>query len=729
MHKNRDNNNLSKTEKNKRLWGIRGKILLVSVGFPILALTLVSLVTLRDFNKMSNLAQAENRALGEAAADESAQALRRQAEEDLLQLAIDQAAVSDSLFHRVESETQILLRFARDTWNRPLPQSVKPGFTRDKKPPENEISTVYKAMEGTRPEVVSKFLARSLQLDVLLAAITREDTNITQLYMGTPMGIIQIYPWLGRDKLKDDYDPRKRDWFRLAIQTKRMGWTSLYEDAWGSGLMVTCFVPFYNSKSELIGVFGADVTLKNLIQSIIGTQIGETGYAILVDETGFLVAGPNIAGHEEIRNIHFENRKLLNTAEPEIQHVIGRMINGETGVAECVINGKKKLLAFAPLQTQGWSLGIVKPIDEIVAPASQIATHINRITDEVTGHIRNMFRKSTRKSSAILILLGLLVIMLALRVANRLIRPIQKLRTSALRLGAGNLDHRISVMTGDEIQDLAESYNRMADDLKHYIQDLKETTAAKERMESELQIARQIQMSMIPRTFPAFPEREEFDIHASIEPARQVGGDFYDFFMLDQTRFLIAIGDVSDKGIPAALFMAASRSFLRSIARPDLEPSAIIKHLNTELCVNNSANMFVTIFIGIIDLATGKLQYTCGGHPAPIRLRKGSAPEELPGVNGPPAGAMDDSIWSEASAELELGDIIYIYTDGVSEAENRNRDMFSDERIMEILASRKYSNCEEVVDTIQSAISEFTNGAAPYDDITMLAFQYRQKLI
>ena len=245
--------------------------------------------------------------------------------------------------------------------------------------------------------------------------------------------------------------------------------------------------------------------------------------------------------------------------------------------------------------------------------------------------------------------------------------------------------------------------------------------AQKDRMEAELNIGRQIQMSMIPTNMP---KRREFSLHAVLEPAHEVGGDFYDFFLVDDQHYCVCVGDVSDKGVPAALFMAVSRTVIRSKASGGLSPAIIFSSANNELNRDNEQSMFVTLFLAIINIESGRFVFCNGGHPPPIILRSGGELARLRDRHGPFLGAMDGVQYSESENRLAQGDSLIIYTDGVTEAMNGERELFGDARLMSILAQDSKDGADGLVTRIVSAVRDFEGDAEQTDDTTILVFRF-----
>jgi len=256
---------------------------------------------------------------------------------------------------------------------------------------------------------------------------------------------------------------------------------------------------------------------------------------------------------------------------------------------------------------------------------------------------------------------------------------------------------------------------------------LTEAYVEKQRMEEALQLAHDIQMSMLPKRFPPFPHRPEFDLYATIEPAREVGGDFYDFMLLDEDRLYFAIGDVSGKGVPAALFMSVAKTLLKVTAIKVSRPDAVLAELNNELCRDNDAGMFVTIFCGILHIPSGELEYSNGGHNPPYVLSQNGAVQPLDNTGGMALGVLEDVTYRAKKRILRAGDRLFLYTDGVTEAMDRTGNFFSDRRLQEFLQRAHGSSPTELIRGVVNEVKRFSCGAEQSDDITTLAIQYLQR--
>jgi sigma-B regulation protein RsbU (phosphoserine phosphatase) len=295
---------------------------------------------------------------------------------------------------------------------------------------------------------------------------------------------------------------------------------------------------------------------------------------------------------------------------------------------------------------------------------------------------------------------------------------------ATMRLDAGRIAELEGIVQQKGRDELLAEIRSKNVELQESLDNLRRTRSAKERMESELNIGREIQMSMLPLSFPAFPHRSDFDVHAALHPAREVGGDFYDLFLIDDSHFCFCVGDVSGKGVPAALFMAVTKTLIKSRAANDLSPASILSHVNTELSQRNDSCMFVTVFLGILDLRRGELTYSNAGHNPPYLKRSGDELIRIDQRHGPIIGAAEGLAYKQDRLNLSAGDLVFVYTDGVTEAMNAGSELYTEERLKELLSSRTFSSVEEAVQIGTDDVWAFQGDAEQADDVTVLSVLY-----
>jgi sigma-B regulation protein RsbU (phosphoserine phosphatase) len=313
---------------------------------------------------------------------------------------------------------------------------------------------------------------------------------------------------------------------------------------------------------------------------------------------------------------------------------------------------------------------------------------------------------------------ALVIFFFTTRSIHRATKPLAFLSESAQEVAKGNFNAPLPTFKrNDEVAQMRDSFDTMQQSLKQYVEELQTTTAAKASIESELNVAHSIQMSMLPKTFPAFPDRKDIEIYASLTPAKAVGGDLYDFFIHNDKLFF-CIGDVSGKGVPASLVMAVSRTLFRNIAAHTDQPSHIVETMNMNICEGNDNCMFVTLFVGVLDLQTGHLRYCNAGHESPY-----VQDALLPCNSNLPVGVMPDLKFSEQETDIVPGTTLFLYTDGLTEAENVCQEQFGRQRIDKVITACKGSP-QEMVGTMTTAVHQFVGDTEQSDDLTMLAIKF-----
>jgi len=503
----------------------------------------------------------------------------------------------------------------------------------------------------------------------------------------------------------DQYGYFFQDWYQIPKELEEPVWSEPYYDEGGGNIVMSTYsVPFFKregNRRHLAGIITADISLSWLRSIVSSIRIGETGYGFVITRNGTFVAHPD--------STLIMNETLFSLAEAHSDANLrktGRdMIHGKSGFVpfRSTMTEKMCWMVYAPLKSSGWSIGVLFPQDELMADI----TRMNR-TVILIGVVGFFF-----------------LFTVVILIAGTITKPLRLLAATARSIATGDLDIDVpTVATGDEVGELAHSFDHMKNSLKQYINDLTETTAAKERIESELKIAHDIQMGILPKVFPPFPDMPEFDLHALIEPAREVGGDLYDFFFLDDEHLCFHVGDVSGKGVPASLFMAITRTLIKTKAEKGITPEEILERVNRDLSIDNPSLLFVTLFLGILNIRTGELRYCNGGHNPPYLVRADGNAATLAMSGGMALGVMEDFVYQSKTVTLSEGDTIVVYTDGVTEAMNEKMDLFSDSRLEEAIMSLRSVPVQGLIEGILEKVKEFCHDVEQTDDITMLVIRF-----
>lgn len=500
------------------------------------------------------------------------------------------------------------------------------------------------------------------------------------------------------------YDYFAMPWYAHPKETGQPCWTGpYYDEGGGNVLMATYSVPFYrtvNGAQRFAGVVTVDISIDWLSDYLNGIRLFESGYAFLIMRDGTFIT------HPDRRLVSRENMftRIAQSGDPSLARIIKRMDVEPFGAAfgRDFHTGKRSLHYVHSLAATGWIIVIVVPEHELY------------------GDLRSLAR-----TIVLIIIVGMLALFVAvLFVARSITRPVHSLSRVAGEIAHGNLD--IDVPHADianEIGMLAESFRSMKLSLREYIANLRETTAAKERIESELAVGRTIQMSFIPAPPRPADRREEYEIAAAIEMAREVGGDLYDIVPLDEDRLFLLVGDVSGKGVPAALLMAVTRTLFRAFATSYRRPAALLERVNEELARENDSAMFVTAFCGVYNCATGELAYSNAGHNPPLFMGADGDIRPLALPFGIALGADDGAAFGDAIIAMRPGERILVYTDGVTEALNECGEFFGEPGLIRALARAHSASAEETVARAIAAVREHAGGAPQSDDITLLCLR------
>jgi sigma-B regulation protein RsbU (phosphoserine phosphatase) len=515
----------------------------------------------------------------------------------------------------------------------------------------------------------------------------REGTKIKTTYLG---GI--------------DYDYHYMDWYQIPAMLQKPYWSEPYfDEGAGNAIMATYSYPF-NLPTPNGPVFGGiatiDVDLDWLGTITNSIKIFETGYVFLMSPNGVAVAHPDSS--------LVMNETMFSLAEswgePIVREIGREMQQGISKFRPYNLKGRgKRWIYYTSLPGGFGSIAVVYPDKE-------------------------MYQSLHNVSILLLILLvaGIIVLITSTtKIISKLAAPLVNIADSARSIAEGDFNVSLpEIRSRDEIYDLRNSFCYMQEQLGIYIENLRQTTTAKEKIESELRIARDIQMAMIPHSFPPFPNLPQIDLFAMLKSAKEVGGDLYDFFLIDNRNFCFAIGDVSGKGVPASLFMAVTRALLRSVADKEHVPEMILGNLNKSLSVNNDSCMFVTFFCGILNLDTGMLSFSNAGHNAPCVIRANGETEMLTMPVSIPLGIQDDYSFTGHTFQLNKGDKIFAYTDGVSEAENSSQELFGEDAIIKVIQKNSQCDPRTLIKNMEAALDEHVAGYDQSDDITMMTISY-----
>ena len=514
-----------------------------------------------------------------------------------------------------------------------------------------------------------------------------------------------------------------RSWFKRAQTEGKLFFTDPYPGGRDGMLAISCAAPYYYPDGEFAGVVGIGASLDRISDIVLSTKISSEGFSFVVDDEGHLILSQKKDGLLGITAIA-EEKDLRTSQDADIAFMAKEMLRNEEGNCRIILDGITYNVTFSTIRTVNWSFAVAVNDDIIQQVLEHNRELIRAETEEQVEDISARIFQTMSLMVLAIIVIATVIGFFGQRLSKKLTEPILELADKVSHIEGGNLDEKIDLKTGDEIEYLATCFNSMTSKLKDHMNNLKKVTAEKEKISTELSVATSIQQSMLPHDFNF--GRADFDIFATMNAAKAVGGDFYDFYLLDENHLIITMADVSGKGVPAALFMANSKTILKNFATMMQTPddlAAVMTLANKQLCQNNDEMMFVTVFIGMLDLKSGRFIFVNGGHNPPLIYKKAENKfEYLQVEQNCVLGMMDDIDFVQQEINLNHGDIIYLYTDGVTEAMDEQNNQYGEARLAEVLnGADKTADLKIILQKVSEDLAKHAGTAEQSDDITMLA--------
>ncbi len=709
---------------------IRRRLLILVLSCSIISLLVLGIVVIYGMFDIRQDAKETGREIGIAAVDTSGKVLESQSRENLEKIAKTRAEQIVLSLRGIRTGIIMLSSEMTNILSNPEIYSEKAVYEPRMENAGKLVPQLMYSATVTNRAALQHEIGLSGNIQDFLFQLNDSSEIVASSYVASKNGFIIQADQISDRKFDSNgniapYEAFQRPWYQKASAEQKLIFTDVVNDIHGGGLCIICAAPYYQN-GEFAGVAGMGAYLREVNQIVLDTKIGETGFGFVINNQGHVLFSAKTEGDLAV-DADGKN-DLRKSAEPTLADAANHMIAGETGSMPVQIDGVDYYVAYAPLPDTNWSFAALIQKDEVIAPAISAGEAITGKTNDLTNAMDSQITTITIVTVIAILILLAVVSVSGVKLSGRFIQPIHELADGVREIASGNLDKKLEIHTGDEIEHLSVCFNAMTDELKTYMNNLTKITAEKERIATELDVAKNIQISMLPREFPAFPDHKEFDIHASMNAAKEVGGDFYDFYLLDENHLVVTIADVSGKGIPAALFMMISKTILKNFSMTMINPddfAAVMTLTNNQLCQNNDAMMFVTVFMGMLDLQTGEFTFVNGGHNPPVVYHKATDTYEYIKVKKNfVLGGMEDIDYMQQSIKLEKGDLIYMYTDGVTEALNKEEELYGEERLINCLKRFDQNlSMEELLKFVRADVNKHVNGADQSDDITMLALR------
>lgn len=545
-------------------------------------------------------------------------------------------------------------------------------------------------------------------LNVLSAAtpmfdnILKIEPNISLAYLVLENGMV-ISSSDTFYKAVEKADMRTRKWYKDAVTAGKIHWSDLYTGT-DSRSYITCATPIYDKKGTLIGVLAFDLRVSEISEKTLNVDNSSFIAAFIMSRQGNVLLSS--LGIKETEN------------EPYFKKFI-KSADLKTAVSD-YYSDDKSIIGYAQIKSTDWLLVTVLDYDLMMAPVQSVAKSVSNTGDKMEQVITDETQKVFFIFLIIILALLFLVFVTATRLSKSITKPVGILANGAKIIGEGNLDYEFEDLGTDEMGMLAATFNGMTIRLKEYMEQVAKSAAEKQRLESELDVARDIQLGMLPKRI----DSPGYDVTGMMLPAKEVGGDFYDFFLIGEDKLCFVVADVSGKGVGAALFMTVAKMVIKTAAQAsNVTVDELLSTANNLLCQENPAELFVTAYVGIMDIDTGEVSYACAGHNPPVIIHGDGTVEFIPIKHKLPLAAMEGTKYPVMHTQLLAGESFVLYTDGVTEATNQENELYGDARLLDIVQELQNLSIHEMIAGVKANVDIFVGEAPQFDDITIVAIR------
>ena len=717
-----------KKYKNLVIGGIQQKVFNLVLITVLLLVAAYTAVIVYQAGNLKKLTEETNLRQKEAITEISSTTMDAVVADSLASRTEMAAKLADDLFTKLSSTVRILADSAEDLLQSPELYSARP-FALPDASMDGKITMQLVGETGRMPEdpATLEKLGLLANLSDLMTALYR-NAGTSSVYIAVPEGYMLCVDDKSGARVDEQGNIltipiRERPWYVGAAQSDSIFFTDVLQDTFTGEIGITCTIPI-RQNGRLVAVAAADMFLDQMAEAVANSG-DVVHYTCIINNQGHVVFSPQNQGTLRARTAE-EAEDLRLSEQKDLAAFVRDALNGSTGVQELDMDGDRVYLAGAPVETLGWA--VVSLVDK--AATERPAVMMQEQFDSTLNEAASSFNQGLDRSKQTIIILILMILILgsaaALTVSKRIVRPLEHMTQKVRSLGGKNLQFMMEddYRTGDEIEILAESFATLSTKTLQYVDQVQRVTAEKERIGAELTMANAIQRSQLPRLFPPFPNRHEFNLFATMKPAKEVGGDFYDFFMVDNDHVALVMADVSGKGVPAALFMMVTRMLIKSRIQSGESPSEALTNVNRQLCESNELGFFVTAWLAVLEISTGKGVAVNAGHEHPALRRSGGQYELVLYRHSLALAALDGVQFRQHEFQLFPGDSFFVYTDGVTEATSSEKELFGTERMLEALNKAPDAEPDEILATVMGDIQRFMDGEDQFDDITMLCLKY-----
>ncbi len=714
-------------KKHGKLIGLRKKIFALCVFLEVTTLVLFTILGVYLMYRVSESSAETSREQQEAVSSTSTESLEYLISSFFISYAIAESNISDNSFYNMADSIYMLALQVQEIVNAPEKYD---GVTVEPPSKDNAGTVVAQVLYADKKAAADKELNEMVKklgtLQEQMTAIIETSGEMHDCAIALPGGATILCDAASDQRFDEkgkiiSFDATTRPWYQLAAENQMISFTSVSQDFYTGSYEVNVGIPIYH-EGELMAVCCGSLTLDTIEQLVENAHVGDNGFSCIINDEGKILFSNREEGTLGLSN----SDDLRESDNAELSDLVKDALSGNVDYRKLTVDDEPICITYAPLSTVGWTQLMVIPQEELDAPTLAFLAELDSVAEKSQAKFQETVIAAAVILVILLVVMIVLAIVLSLLFSDKLVRPINSMTKRVQSISGEDMifDVDDTYKTGDEIQILAQAFHDMSEKTVNYIHEITQITAEKERIGTELNMATNIQMGMVPADMR---KQKGFRIKATMTPAKEVGGDFYDYFMIDDDHLAFMMADVSGKGVPAALFMAISKATIKSRAMMGGKPEEIFASAQDLISESNKEDLFVTVWMAIVDLKTGHMNYCSAGHEFPGFKRSGGKYEwimDKDKTNNIALAMLPGSEFTGYEMDLKPGDRIYLYTDGVPEAIKPDKEQFGMDRTLDALNEVADASDEEVLENVWKRVSEFIEDEPQFDDTTMLSFTY-----
>ncbi|MCR5097564.1 MAG: SpoIIE family protein phosphatase [Lachnospiraceae bacterium] len=710
-----------------KLVGLRSKIFALCIFLEVVTVILFTTLgglLLKEISKSSKEFGQEQQ---DTVRQTSGESMDHLVSSFLISYAISESEISNYSFYHVVDSVYLLAIQVQEIVNDPDNYGYKPVELPSRSNAGTPSAQLLYANEAAASdEKLNAMVSKLGNLQEQMIASVETNGVLKDIAIGLPGGATILCDASADMRFDEkgkimDFDPTRRPWYQAAVENESMCFTDVTTDFYTGNSEISVGIPVYHN-GQLMAVCCGSISLDTIENTVEQAHVGDNGFSCIINNEGRILFSNRKDGTMGLSN----EADLRESDNAALADLVSDALSGNVDFRKLTIDDEPVCVTYAPLYTMGWTQLMIVPQDELDAPTQRLLDELDSVAVRSQQQQQDTIKRATIFMLILLLIMVGVAVVMSLLFSDRLVRPINSMTKRVQTISGEDMIFEVedTYKTGDEIQILANAFHDMSEKTVKYINEITHITAEKERIDTELNMATNIQMGMVPGDMK---KQKGFRIKGSMTPAKEVGGDFYDYFMIEDDHLAFMMADVSGKGVPAALFMAISKATIKSRAMTGGKPAEIFSSAQELISESNKEDLFVTVWLAIVDLKSGHMEYCSAGHEYPGIKRAGGRYEWLMDEdkdNNIALAMLPGFNFTGYEMDLKPGDRVFLYTDGVPEAINTADEQFGMDRTLDALNEVADDEDEDVLLNVWNRVSEYIGDEPQFDDTTMLSFTY-----